>query len=84
MEKKNYLDEIIKNKQFNEIDEKLDVNESIISPYISQSLAKSTNLKSALSKKAASNINIHDMGDKGTIFLFISVVFCLFTVLLYM
>ncbi|KAL5242997.1 hypothetical protein ACI65C_010407 [Semiaphis heraclei] len=64
MEKKNYLDEIIKNKQFNEIDEKLDVNESIISPYISQSLAKSTNLKSALSKKAASNINIHDMGDK--------------------
>jgi len=47
--------------------------ESVISPFISQSLAKSTssqNLKNALSKKAAANINIHTMGDKGNIFVY--------------
>jgi len=67
IDKKKYLDEIIKNEQlFNKFDEKLDVNESAaISPFISQSLAKSSNLKNALAKKAAAHINIHDMGDKG-------------------
>lgn len=66
IDKKKYLDEIIKNEQlFNKFDEKLDV---AISPFISQSIAKSTNLKGALAKKAAAHINIHDMGDKGNFF----------------
>ncbi|XP_016658667.1 putative uncharacterized protein DDB_G0282133 isoform X2 [Acyrthosiphon pisum] len=65
IDKKKYLDEIIKNEQlFNKFDEKLDVNESAISPFISQSLAKPSILKGALAKKAAAHININDMGDK--------------------
>ncbi|XP_050057917.1 transcription termination factor 2-like isoform X3 [Aphis gossypii] len=65
IDKKIYLEKIIKNeKLFNEFDEKLDVNETVTLPYISQSLAKSTNSRSALTKKAAANINIHAMGEK--------------------
>ncbi|XP_026823254.1 ATP-dependent helicase ULS1-like [Rhopalosiphum maidis] len=63
--KKKYLEEIIKNeKLFNKFDEKLDINESVISPYISQSLDKSTNSRSALAKKATADINIHAMSEK--------------------
>ncbi|KAE9527327.1 hypothetical protein AGLY_013025 [Aphis glycines] len=62
IDKKIYLEKIIKNeKLFNKFDEKLDVNETVTLPYISQSLAKSTNSRSALTKKAAANINIHAM-----------------------
>ncbi|XP_060834139.1 metacaspase-2-like isoform X4 [Rhopalosiphum padi] len=63
--KKKYLEEIIKNeKLFNKFDEKLDMNESVISPYISQSLEKSTNSRSALAKKATADTNIHTMSEK--------------------
>lgn len=69
IDKKKYLDEIIKNEElFNKFDEKIDVNESVISPFIFQSLTKSTNPKSALAKKATAHINIHDMGNKGNFF----------------
>lgn len=52
----------------------MDVNETVTLPYISQSLAKSTNSRSALTKKAAANINIHAMGEKGNIFLLIPII----------
>lgn len=69
IDKKKYLDEIIKNEElFNKFYEKVDVNESVISHFIFQSLTKSTNLKSALAKKATAHINIHDMDDKGNFF----------------
>lgn len=69
IDKKKYLDEIIKNgKLFNKFDEKIDLNESVISPFIFQSLTKSANLKGALAKKATAHINIDDMGDKGNFF----------------
>jgi len=44
------------------------MNESVISPYISQSLEKSTNSRSALAKKATADTNIHTMSEKGNIF----------------
>jgi len=75
IDKKIYLEEIVKNeKLFNKFDEKLDMNETVtLPPYISQSLAKSTNSRSALIKKAAAHINIHAMGEKGNIFLLIPI-----------
>ncbi|XP_025197346.1 MATH and LRR domain-containing protein PFE0570w-like [Melanaphis sacchari] len=63
--KKKFLEEIIKNEDLlNKFDEKLDMNESVISPYISQSLVKSTNSQNALAKRAAASININAMSEK--------------------
>lgn len=62
MDKKCCLDE--NNKGLDENDN------GPINPFIFKSVAKSTGVKSfrkALTKKAAANININDMGDQGNI-----------------